>query len=134
MFLTSPVTNTNLYSLSIYLLSHSNLPSVKVNIDEGFLNLMTQDGTPKDDVKVPEGDLGTQIQTDFDEGKDLLVTIVSAMGEEQVGPLIHFCYSTLLSRSLFPRTHVLLPPFTMCLPSLFPRLSLLKRPQKALNL
>jgi len=54
-----------------------------VNIDEGFLNLMTQDGTPKDDVKVPEGDLGVQIQSDFEEGKDLLVTIVSAMGEEQ---------------------------------------------------
>jgi translation initiation factor 5A len=45
---------------------------------------MTQDGVAKDDVKVPEGDLGIQIQNDFDEGKDLLVTIVSAMGEEQV--------------------------------------------------
>ena len=45
---------------------------------------MTQDGTPKDDVKVPEGDVGTQIAAGFDEGKDLLVTIVSAMGEEQV--------------------------------------------------
>ncbi|KIY47655.1 eukaryotic translation initiation factor 5A-2 [Fistulina hepatica ATCC 64428] len=54
-----------------------------VNIDDGFLNLMTNDGTSKDDVKVPEGELGTQIQADFDEGKDLLVTIVSAMGEEQ---------------------------------------------------
>ncbi|KAG8832734.1 Eukaryotic translation initiation factor 5A [Serendipita sp. 405] len=54
-----------------------------VNIDDGFLNLMTQDGTAKDDVKVPEGELGTQIQAGFDEGKDLLVTIISAMGEEQ---------------------------------------------------
>ena len=44
---------------------------------------MTQDGTPKDDVKVPEGELGEQIQAGFDEGKDLLVTIVSAMGEAQ---------------------------------------------------
>jgi len=44
---------------------------------------MTTDGTPKDDVKVPEGDMGTQIQGGFDDGKDLLVTIVSAMGEEQ---------------------------------------------------
>lgn len=44
---------------------------------------MTQDGTPKDDIKLPESDLGTQIQADFDEGKELLVTIVSAMGEEQ---------------------------------------------------
>jgi translation initiation factor 5A len=45
---------------------------------------MTQDGTAKDDVKVPEGEIGTQISAGFDEGKDLLVTIVSAMGEEQV--------------------------------------------------
>jgi len=45
---------------------------------------MTQDGTPKDDVKVPEGDIGGQISSAFEEGKDLLVTIVSAMAEEQV--------------------------------------------------
>ena len=44
---------------------------------------MTQDGAAKDDVKVPEGDMGTEIQGAFDEGKDLLVTIISAMGEEQ---------------------------------------------------
>ncbi|TDL26783.1 eukaryotic translation initiation factor 5A-2 [Rickenella mellea] len=54
-----------------------------VNIDEGFLNLMTNDGTPKDDVKVPEGDLGKEITEGFNDGKDLLVTVVSAMGEEQ---------------------------------------------------
>ena len=45
---------------------------------------MTQDGTPKDDVKVPEGEMGDQITAGFEDGKDLLVTIVSAMGEEQV--------------------------------------------------
>lgn len=56
----------------------------QVNIDDGFLNLMTQDGTAKDDVRVPEGELGEQISASFDEGKDLLVTIVTAMGEEQV--------------------------------------------------
>ena len=54
-----------------------------MNIDDGFLNLMSQDGTSKDDVRLPEGDLGKQIQGDFEAGKDLLVTIVGAMGEEQ---------------------------------------------------
>ncbi|KAL9932445.1 hypothetical protein V8E36_008562 [Tilletia maclaganii] len=54
-----------------------------VNIDDGFLNLMTGDGGSKDDVKVPEGEIGDNIQKDFDDGKDLLVTIISAMGEEQ---------------------------------------------------
>ncbi|KAF5314272.1 hypothetical protein D9619_011825 [Psilocybe cf. subviscida] len=54
-----------------------------VNIDDGFLNLMTQEGNAKDDVKIPESDLGKEIQAGFDDGKDLLVTIISAMGEEQ---------------------------------------------------
>ena len=53
-----------------------------VDIDDGYLNLMLADGTPKDDVKLPEGELGDKIQVDFDEGKELVVTIVSAMGEE----------------------------------------------------
>lgn len=45
---------------------------------------MTSDGgSTKDDVKLPEGDLGKQIQEEFDAGKDLLVTIIAAMGEEQ---------------------------------------------------
>ncbi|KAF5357528.1 hypothetical protein D9757_013068 [Collybiopsis confluens] len=63
--------------------STHNMDVPNVNVDDGFLNLMTQDGVPKDDVKVPEGELGQQIADAFEEGKDLLVTIVSAMGEEQ---------------------------------------------------
>lgn len=54
-----------------------------IDIDDGYLNLMTGDGTPKDDVKVPEGDLGKQIDDAFKDGKELLVTIVASMGEEQ---------------------------------------------------
>ena len=70
---------------------------------------MTNDGVPKDDVKVPESDLGKDIQAQFEEGKDLLVTIISAMGEEQVCSVL----------SLSPS------------PSHFPcRPSLLRRPQK----
>jgi translation initiation factor 5A len=56
----------------------------QVNIDDGFLNLMNQDGVSKDDVRVPEGDIGKGIQADFDDGKDLLVTILTAMNEEAV--------------------------------------------------
>lgn len=53
-----------------------------INIDDGFLSLMTQDGATKDDVKLPEGELGEQMEHDFEEGKDLIVTVVSSMGEE----------------------------------------------------
>ena len=53
-----------------------------INIDDGYLNLMSNDGTPKDDVRLPEGELGEQISAAFEEGKDLMVSIVSAMNEE----------------------------------------------------
>ncbi|SCU97173.1 LADA_0H04896g1_1 [Lachancea dasiensis] len=64
------------------------VPNVKrteyqlLDIDDGFLSLMTADGDTKDDVRTPDGDIGEQIQSGFDEGKDLMVTIISAMGEE----------------------------------------------------
>ncbi|KAM0751073.1 eukaryotic translation initiation factor 5A-2 [Meredithblackwellia eburnea MCA 4105] len=54
-----------------------------INIDDGFLNLMLTDGSSKDDVRVPDGEIGEQIQKAFDDGSDLTVTIVAAMGEEQ---------------------------------------------------
>ena len=45
---------------------------------------MLADGTPKEDVKLPEGEIGEQMKEAFLEGKDLIVTVLSAMGEEQV--------------------------------------------------
>ncbi|ORY25371.1 translation protein SH3-like domain-containing protein [Naematelia encephala] len=54
-----------------------------LNIADGFLNLMDPDGNSKDDVKVPDTDLGREIEAGFDDGKDLMVTIISAMDEEQ---------------------------------------------------
>lgn len=53
-----------------------------LDIDDGYLSLMTMDGETKDDVRAPDGELGDNIQASFDEGKDLMVTIIAAMGEE----------------------------------------------------
>ncbi len=53
-----------------------------INIDDGFMSLMNPDGTTKDDVKVPDNELGEKMQTDFDDGKELTVTVIAAMGEE----------------------------------------------------
>jgi len=53
-----------------------------LNIDDGFLSMMLPSGDTKDDVKLPEGELGEQLQAAFDEGRDLLVAVISAMNEE----------------------------------------------------
>ncbi|KAI8320631.1 eukaryotic translation initiation factor 5A [Martensiomyces pterosporus] len=64
------------------------VPNVKrteyqlVDINDGFLSLMDDNAEMKEDCKLPEGELGETIQADFDEGKDLLVTVLTAMGIE----------------------------------------------------
>ncbi|KAK3056543.1 translation initiation factor eIF5A [Extremus antarcticus] len=51
--------------------------------DDGFLSLMSDDGTTKDDVKVPDGEPGDKITKLFtEEGKDTNVIVLTAMGEE----------------------------------------------------
>jgi translation initiation factor 5A len=47
-----------------------------LDIDDGFLSLMTTDGSTKDDVKVPDGELGDKIVSDFQDGKDLIITVM----------------------------------------------------------
>jgi translation initiation factor 5A len=52
--------------------------------DEGFVSLLLPDGSTKDDLRLPEGDLGAQIKAGFNEGKDLIISVISAMGEEAI--------------------------------------------------
>jgi len=53
-----------------------------IDIDDGFLNLMDANGDTKNDIKLPEGELGEQIAADFKTGKELLVAVLKSMGEE----------------------------------------------------
>ena len=57
--------------------------------DEGFLSLMADDGSTKDDLKLPAGSddsnkLVEDIEKEFKAEKDLVLTVLSAMGEEMV--------------------------------------------------
>jgi translation initiation factor 5A len=53
-----------------------------LDIDDGFMSLMAEDGSTKDDVKVPDNELGQKLEADFHEGKDLIVAITASMGQE----------------------------------------------------
>jgi len=51
--------------------------------DDGFLSLMGEDGETKDDVKVPDGEVGDKIEKLFrTDEKDTNVIVLTAMGEE----------------------------------------------------
>lgn len=51
--------------------------------DDGFLSLMSEDGDTKDDVRMPDGEIGDKINRLFKiDEKDTNVVILTAMGEE----------------------------------------------------
>jgi translation initiation factor 5A len=57
--------------------------------DDGFLSLMDEAGNTKDDLGLPKGTddaekLADQIKKDFEDGKELVVSVLKAMGEEMV--------------------------------------------------
>jgi len=54
------------------------------NIDDGFLTLMDDSGEEKEDLKIPDTDIGREVQTRFDADEQFVVTVLSACGEEAV--------------------------------------------------
>ncbi|EQK98007.1 Translation elongation factor IF5A [Ophiocordyceps sinensis CO18] len=51
--------------------------------DDGFLSLMNDDGDTKDDVRMPDGEIGEKINKLFKiDEKDTNVVILTSMGEE----------------------------------------------------
>lgn len=54
------------------------------NIDDGFLDLMDDSGDTREDLKLPEGDLGKEIMGKFERDETFLVTVLKAMDEEAV--------------------------------------------------
>ena len=44
------------------------------DIDDGFLVLMSDGGDLREDLKIPDGEMGVQLRAEYDQGKDLLVS------------------------------------------------------------
>lgn len=68
-----------------------NVPNVKrtdwqfVDLDdEGFVSMMADDGETKEDLKLPDDDVGKEIKTKHDAGESFLVTVLEAVGEERI--------------------------------------------------
>merc|ERR1712157_145639 len=57
--------------------------------DDGFVSLMEDSGETKDDLSLPSGTedldaLAVTLKEDFEEGKDLIITVLSAMNQEMI--------------------------------------------------
>ncbi len=67
-----------------------NVPHVKrtdlqcIGLEDGFLSLMNDAGDTRDDLKVPEGDIGKDIISKVEKDEQFNVTVLKACGEESV--------------------------------------------------
>lgn len=76
------------HNLEVPIVSREDYTLVDLN-DEGFLGLMDDSGNVREDLKLPSGHddadaLARQIQAHWDDGKELVLTVLKSMGEEQV--------------------------------------------------
>jgi len=66
------------------------VPNVKrtdyqfLDIEDGFVSLMEENGETKDDLKIPEDDVGKEIEAKRDAGETFIVTVLGACGEEKI--------------------------------------------------
>lgn len=51
---------------------------------ENFVSLMKEDGSTKDDLRLPNDDVAAQIRSMFEEGKQVTVSVIGAMGQEKI--------------------------------------------------
>jgi len=55
-----------------------------INIDDGFASIMDDDGETREDLQVPEDEIGGEVKTRFENGEQFSVTVLSACGEERI--------------------------------------------------
>eukprot|EP00696_Hemimastix_kukwesjijk_P003964 gnl/Hemi2/1487_TR526_c0_g1_i1.p2 gnl/Hemi2/1487_TR526_c0_g1~~gnl/Hemi2/1487_TR526_c0_g1_i1.p2 ORF type:complete len:175 (+),score=72.59 gnl/Hemi2/1487_TR526_c0_g1_i1:49-525(+) len=55
-----------------------------IDIADGYCSLISSKCIPRTDLKLPNSDVGARIQAAFDEGADLMLTVVGAMGSEKI--------------------------------------------------
>ena len=51
---------------------------------DNFIVLMLEDGTTKEDLKIEEIELLDQVKSDFAADKEIMVTVIAAMGQEKI--------------------------------------------------
>ncbi len=77
--------------------------------DDGFLSLLTESGDTKDDLKLPgfPETFDGELRDAFDSGKTLIITVVSAMGHDQVR--CYVCFAPTWGTALCPPLSSLVP-------------------------
>ncbi|XP_028421261.1 eukaryotic translation initiation factor 5A-1-like [Sander lucioperca] len=55
-----------------------------IDVSEGYLSLMDDGGNTREDLKLPDNELGKEIEKRFDNGETFMVSVLKALDEEMV--------------------------------------------------
>jgi len=71
------------HNMDVPVVTRNEFPLMDIS-DDGFCTMLLPDGGTKDDLKLPEGELGEKIKEEFNGGKELVVTVLGALGQEAI--------------------------------------------------
>ncbi|KAE8154041.1 eukaryotic translation initiation factor 5A-1 [Aspergillus avenaceus] len=54
-----------------------------IGFNDGYLSLHGNNGMDKNDVRIPHNEVGREMERKYDNGEDLVVTVISALGEDE---------------------------------------------------
>lgn len=61
-------------------MSNALSPSQLINITDNYMTLMSDNGDIREDLRVPDSDIGKDIESKFEAGDDFLVSVLAARG------------------------------------------------------
>jgi hypothetical protein len=62
-----------------------------IGITDGYLSLLQDSGEVREDLKMPEGDMGKEIETKYDAGEEILVSGVPHPTSSMILPSTRNC-------------------------------------------
>ncbi|XP_053201013.1 eukaryotic translation initiation factor 5A-2-like [Panonychus citri] len=69
--------------INIAVVSEKNYAVIDI-LDNGWCSLMGEKGEVRDDLRLPEGELGTNLWKSFEEGENISVTVLSALNIHEI--------------------------------------------------
>ena len=71
------------HNIEVPIIKREDYTLMDIQEDE-YVSLMSELSEMRDDIKLPEEDISNEIREHFDNGEEIMVTVISSMGKEKI--------------------------------------------------